>query len=127
VLVANQKVDGRQCDKIQKTQQPQSVSTSRDLVEPHGLLSLSEYISSGAVQQNVSPRRADFIKRNAEQKRDSFLKENPGLQVPPDEGPQTLRLMGKIERLYELNPISHCNRVVTAALRSLYRTPLLFG
>jgi len=55
------------------------------------------------------------IKRNAENKRDLFLQTNPGVQVPPDEGPQVLRLVAEIERLYELARSAVASRSIGVA------------
>ena len=44
----------------------------------------------------------ESLRRHAEHKRDGFLETHPEVQVPPDEGPQTLRLVDEIERLYAL-------------------------
>lgn len=47
----------------------------------------------------ITQEELDLIKRCAEQKQAGFLEENPGTQVPPDEGTETLSLVAEIERL----------------------------
>lgn len=55
------------------------------------------------------------IKRRAIQKRDLFTENHPGIQVPPDEGPQTLMLVAEIERLYALAQSAITTRSIVAA------------
>jgi hypothetical protein len=63
----------------------------------------------------IDQTELDFIKRSAEQKTEAFLQKNPGVQVPPDEGPQSLRLVAEIERLYGLAESAVATRLVRSA------------
>jgi len=63
----------------------------------------------------IEKSELNAIKRNAEKKRQAYLNNHPGVQVPPDEGPQVLMLVTEIERLYDLARSAVAAGIVVAA------------
>lgn len=47
----------------------------------------------------ITKDELEFIKARAMRRQAAFLENNPGVQVPPDEGTEVLRLVAEIERL----------------------------